>query len=93
MNKHINKNRVKPTQERRYLGVTVTAENYRELMRLAKEAGKNPRHEINYHTRHLEAYLKGQDTFVHGFRRDKKTKKILGPAIFKVRQKWVDIED
>ena len=69
--------------DRKYLGITVTASNYRELMELAKADGKDPRHEINYHTRHLEAYLKGNPTFKHGFRYDKDGD-VIGPAIFRV---------
>lgn len=91
MNKHINKNKEdKPKWERRYLGITVTRDNYRELMRLAELSGKPPRHEINYHTRHLEAYLEGKNYFVHGFRYDKDGDKI-GPAIFKVEQELVQV--
>ena len=88
MNAHINKNhsnRKIVKYDRKYLGVTVTAENYRELIALAVAAKLNPRHEINYHTRHLEAYLKGKTSFTHGFKRDKEGKAI-SPAIFKVMQ-------
>jgi len=96
MNTHINKNRKKPTHERRYLGITVTAENYRELMSLAIADKKNPRHEINYHTRHLEAYLKGKETFRHGYRirvNEDGEVETLGPAYFKVMQEWISIEE
>lgn len=93
MNTHINKKKIgQPKFERRYLGTTVTAKNYRELMKLAIEDGKDPRHEINYHTRHLEAYLKGKEVFKHGFRRDKEGK-IIGPATFRVMQELKEISN
>lgn len=92
MNTHINKKKIgQPKWERQYLGITVTKDNYRELMGLAIADGKDPRHEINYHTRHLEAYIKGKDVFRHGYRRDKDGK-ILGPAFFKVEQKLTKVE-
>lgn len=91
MNTHVNKNRKKPTHTRQYLGITVTAENYRELMEAAKADGKPPRHEINFHTRHLEAYLKGNEFFRHGNKYDKEGK-IVGPAFFKVKQELTPIE-
>lgn len=85
MNTHINKNREKPTVERSFKGITITAENYREIMELGG------RHELNYHARHLEAYLKGKEIFRHGFRRDKKGK-VIGPAFHKVQQEFKAIE-
>lgn len=91
MNTHVNKNREKPEFERRYKGVTVTAQNYRELMEAAEKAGFNPRHEINYHTRHLEAYLKGKKSFKHGWRYDEEGR-ITGPAIFQVQEEWVKVD-
>lgn len=51
--------------ERKYKGVTITQANYRDVLQ------KEGRDGINFHTRHLEAYLKGQEFFRHGYRKDK----------------------
>lgn len=80
----------KAKYDRQYLGITVTAQNYRELMDAAIKDGKNPRYEINYHNKHLKAYLKGRDTFTYGFRYDEDGNKV-GPAIFKVQEKLTKI--
>lgn len=90
MNKHINKNKKKVKYDRKYLGITVTKENYRELMQKAIDAGMPPRHEINYHTRHLKAYLKGKTEFRHGYRYSEEGK-IIGPAYFKVMEELIEI--
>lgn len=50
--------------ERRYLGTTVTAQNYRDIL------NKEGRDGINFHTKHLKAYLQGKTTFRHKFMRD-----------------------
>lgn len=71
--------------DRKYLGITITGANYREIMNAAIADNKNPRHEINYHTRHLEAYIKGQDKFRHGWRVNKDGE-VTGPAYFKIMQ-------
>lgn len=57
--------------ERSYLGTTITAANYRQIL---NEGGRSA---INYHNKHLRAYLKGKKTFTHGFEKDEngKTKK------------------
>lgn len=54
-----------PQYDRRYLGVTITAQNYREILE------KEGREGINFHTKHLRAYLKGKKTFNHKFKREK----------------------
>lgn len=65
MNTHINKRRLKePRYDRTYLGTTITAQNYKEILE------KEGRDGINFHTKHLRAYLKGKKTFTHGFNRD-----------------------
>lgn len=46
-------------ESRRYLGTTITASNYREILE------KEGRDGINFHTKHLRAYLKGKKTFRH----------------------------
>ncbi len=61
MNTHINKNREQPKYDRKYLGVTITGENYKEIL---LSAGRDS---INFHSKHLNAYLKGRDTFTHGW--------------------------
>lgn len=81
----------KAKYDKQYLGITVTAQNYRELMAKAIEDKKDPRYEINYHNTHLKAYLQGKETFRYGYRYDKDGK-IIGPAYFKVMQKLTKIE-
>jgi len=49
---------------RKYLGVTITAQNYKEILE------KEGRDGINFHTKHLKAYLAGKQTFRHKFKRD-----------------------
>jgi len=67
---------------REYLGVTVTAENYREI----NPKDKPNRDLRNYHNKHLRAYLKGHDTFQHGWVRHEDGSK--SPNIFNVEQKF-----
>ena len=64
----------KPTYERSYLGVTITAANYRHILEREERNG------INFHTKHLRAYLKGKEVFTHGFQKDENGKT--------VRDKW-----
>jgi len=52
----------KPTHNREYLGVTITSENYREILK------KEGRFGINFHTKHLKSYLQGKRTFIHGYK-------------------------
>jgi len=52
-------------ESRRYLGVTITAENYREILEADGRDG------INFHAKHLRAYLQGKTTFRHKFMREK----------------------
>ena len=79
MNKHINKRRVKkPKYEREYLGVTITAKNYREILE------KEGREGINFHTKHLRAYIKGMVTFTHGFKKNEDGSTKLDRFGFKV---------
>ena len=47
--------------DRQYLGVTVTAENYRKILE-----GPGGRDELRFHAKHLKAYLRGNDGFYHG---------------------------
>jgi hypothetical protein len=47
--------------ERKYLGVTITSQNYREILQ------KEGREGINFHNKHLKAYLKGWDSFQFGY--------------------------
>lgn len=48
--------------DRKYLGVTVTSENYRKILE-----GPGSRNELRFHAKHLRAYLKGRDSFIHGW--------------------------
>lgn len=54
----------KTKYERSYDGVTITQQNYKEILE------KEGRDGVNFHTRHLEAYLKGQKFFTHGYEKD-----------------------
>lgn len=80
MNKHVNRNRKKPKYDRQYLGVTITKENYKEIFE------KEGRDGINFHTKHLRAYLKGKSYFTHGQEIDSQGD-IVGPKIHKVLAK------
>lgn len=78
--------------ERAYLGITITAQNYREI--LAKEG----RDGINQHTKHLKAYLKGKKWYRHKWMRDEEGK-IIRDAFnrprwneFKVLEQWIEIK-
>jgi hypothetical protein len=55
---------MKGKETREYLGVTITSKNYREILE------KEGRDGINFHTKHLRAYLKGKTTFRHKFLRE-----------------------
>lgn len=46
---------------RSYLGTIVTASNYREIL---SAEGKD---KIEFHKKHLKAYIQGKSTFYHGF--------------------------
>lgn len=64
---------------REYLGVTVTAQNYREVHPIGKPSMRN------FHSKHLRAYLKGNDSFMHGYTYDELG--IRHPISHKVQQK------
>jgi hypothetical protein len=51
-------------ESRQYLGTTITASNYREIL------DREGRDGINFHTKHLRAYLKGKKQFRHKFMRE-----------------------
>jgi hypothetical protein len=53
---------MKPAERysREYLGVTITRENYKDILK--KEGRKG----INFHAKHLRAYLKGWQSFSYG---------------------------
>ena len=78
MNTHKNKFKKVIKYDRKYLGVTITAENYRDI--LTKEG----RDGINFHTKHLRAYLKGKAFFTHGFNIDKDGNRTT-PKVHRVR--------
>ncbi len=77
-------------KERRYLGITVTASNYREILE------KEGRNGINFHTKHLRAYLKGKTTFTHRWQRDEKGNVVRDSfnrpvwAEYKVQEEWIE---
>lgn len=83
MNTHINKNHfnTKNTEifSRKYLGVTITSKNYNQIL---KEEGRNG---INFHAKHLKAYLQGKKIFPHGYKRNKDGSKTL--QFHKVKQR------
>lgn len=54
---------MKSEYTRQYHGVTITQENYREIL------NKEGRNGINFHTKHLKAYLQGKKSFNHDFER------------------------
>lgn len=45
---------------REFQGVIITKENYRAIL------NSEGRQSINYHNKHLKAYLNGHDRFSHG---------------------------
>lgn len=51
--------------EREYLGTTITAQNYKEI-----RDKKDGRQQINFHNKHLRAYLRGYDRFTFGVDND-----------------------
>lgn len=77
-------------KERKYLGVTITATNYREILE------KEGRDGINFHTKHLRAYLKGKKTFTHKWQRDEKGRVVTDQfnrpifATYQVEEAWID---
>lgn len=50
----------KSIEERKFNGILITSENYRQI--LNKEGRKG----INFHTKHLKAYLRGDSHFYYG---------------------------
>lgn len=66
--------------ERQYMGTTVTQANYREILE------KEGREGINFHEKHLKAYLKGFKRFTFGWIRDEKGQR-LEPKWHIVKQK------
>lgn len=75
---------LKAQYTRNYLGVTITGDNYREI--LSKEGRKG----INFHTRHLEAYLSGNEQFPFGRKWNDFWMK-WEPIFHKVKQKLTQI--
>lgn len=54
----------KKEYDREYLGITITAQNYREVLK------KEGRMGINFHNKHLRCYLRGDKKFTFGCERD-----------------------
>jgi len=65
---------------REYQGVTVTAKNYRSILE-----GPGGRDELRFHAKHLRAYLRGKDSFFHGWILNEKGEKSR-PSEHQVRQ-------
>lgn len=65
---------------REYLGIVVSQESYREIL------DKEGRDGINFHNKHLRAYLQGKEHFSHGIRVNDKGEK-LGIAWHPVKSK------
>lgn len=63
---------------KRYLGVTITADNYREIL------NKEGRYGINFHTKHLKAYLRGDTHFNYDYERDEEGRIITDAYGFRV---------
>lgn len=82
---------------REYLGITITAQTYGEIREKHKVVNSaSPgflafRDEINLHTKHLRAYLRGVETFTHGYNRDKEGRAI-SPRVHTVQAKLEKIE-
>lgn len=64
---------------REYLGVTVTASNYSEILKTEGRRG------INFHTKHLKCYLRGDTYFTFG--KDEKG----NPALYVVQEKLTEV--
>jgi hypothetical protein len=67
---------VKKKTSRKYLGVLVTADNYRALLADG---------DINFHRKHLKAYIRGVDEFAHGWNYNEDGDRI-SKRYFKVQQ-------
>ena len=77
--------------KREYLGVIVTAENYREIF-LTKPTEEFPykeRSALKFHQKHLKAYLAGHPSFIHGYTLNEYGNKI--PTVHKVKSKLEEI--
>lgn len=73
---------------RQYLGVTITAQNYKTI-----KEGPGKTDELKFHEKHLKNYLRGNDFFYHGWNYDKEGNK-TSPKMFNVQQiiRMTDIE-
>lgn len=63
-NRFFDKDGKKHVARKKFNGVLVTSKNYSELL---KEGGRDL---INYHNKHLKAYLRDEQFFKHGFGED-----------------------
>lgn len=88
----------KPIYTREYKGVTITAQTYAEIRDKHKAVNSlSPgylafRDEINFHTKHLRAYLKGAERFNHGYNRDK-SGRAISPKVHIVQAKLEKIPE
>ena len=63
-NRFLDREGKKHVARKKFNGILVTSTNYRELM------DKGGRDLINYHNKHLRAYLKDEQFFIHGVGED-----------------------
>lgn len=63
-NRFFDKDGKKHVARKRFNGVLVTSENYRQLL---EEGGRDL---INFHNKHLRAYLRDEQWFRHGIEED-----------------------
>lgn len=73
--------------DREYLGVTVTAKNYREIVGPKGSETEEGRQDLRFHEKHLRAYLKGKDSFTHGWVKDEEGNTV-GPQFHDVQQEF-----
>ena len=77
--------KTKVKYNRVYLGTIVTGANFKEIVE------KEGRDAINFHNKHLRAYIKGKSHFTHGRLHNEKGEDI-GPAIHAVKEKLEEIQ-
>lgn len=70
----------KTKSSRKYLGTFIDSSNYKEILE------KEGKFALNFHKKHLKAYIKGHDRFKHGKEVDKDGIKTNRPAWHTVQQ-------
>ena len=69
-------------KDREYLGTIVTHSNYRDLL---SAEGKD---KIDFHKKHLKAYIQGKDSFYHGSTIPADITEKPRPILHYVEQSW-----